>query len=173
LVDAARTKNKQFGWKGLSPDPQNWYLELRLIPRSNFLQEKSPLPLNQGTAEWAWTGSYVWTDSEVPAGLLFGNRVAKRSNFEWTLNQAHFLLEADKIPGTMKVHLDTETPSFDSFLAEIDGGEKRPVSSLFTWTLHRGDNLLRVRPRNIAGREGIPSWISLQYSTETHGSPRE
>ena len=163
LVDAVRTKNKQFGWQGLGPKPQNWYLEMRLIPRSNFLQEKSPLPLNQGTAEWSWTGSYVWTDPEVPAGMLFGNRVAKLNDFEWTLNQAHYVLEPSEKPGTLRVHLDTETPSFDTYLAEIDSGEMKPVPAVFTWTLHRGKNLLRVRPRNVAGREGIPSWISLEY----------
>jgi len=166
LVDAARTKNKQFGWQGLGPKPQNWYLELRMIPRSNFLEAKSPLPLSQGTAEWAWTGHYVWTDSEVPAGLLFGHRVAKRNDFEWTLNQAHLVLEPSKEPGSFRVHLDTETPSFETFLAEIDRGEKKAVSSGFTWRLHPGKNHLQVRPRNVLGREGIPSWIALETSQE-------
>jgi len=165
VVAAERTKNKQFGWKGLAgPDPLNWYLELRMIPRSNFLQAKSPLPLNQGTDEWCWTGHYVWTDAEVPAGLLFGHRVTKREDFEWTLNQAHYVLEPDKAPGVFRVHLDTETPSFETFLAEIDGGEKKSVAPVFAWTLHPGKNQLRVRPRNVAGREGIPSWIALEYA---------
>ncbi|MHB8523685.1 MAG: transglutaminase-like domain-containing protein [Limisphaerales bacterium] len=164
VVDAVRTKNKQFVWNGLGgPKPLNWYLELRMIPRSNFLQEKSPLPLNQGTEEWSWTGHYVWTDSEVPAGLLFDHRVARRTDFEWTLNQAHFVLEPTEKPGTLRVHLDTETPSFDTFLAEIDAGKKEPVVSGFAWPLHPGKNYLRVRPRNVTGREGIPSWITLEY----------
>jgi transglutaminase-like putative cysteine protease len=165
VVAAERTKNKQFVWNGLGgPKPLNWYLELRLIPRSNFLQEKSPLPLNQGTEEWSWTGHYVWTDAEVPAGFLFGHRVTKHSDFEWTLNQAHYVLEPGKEPGVFRVHLDTETPSFETFLAEIDAGEKKPVFSGFTWTLHPGKNQLRVRPRNLGGREGIPSWIALEYA---------
>jgi hypothetical protein len=165
VVAAERTKNKQFAWKGLGgPDPLNWYLELRMIPRSNFLQAKSPLPLNQGTDEWSWTGHYVWTDAEAPAGLLFGHRVTKREDFEWTLNQAHYVLEPGNAPGIFRVHLDTETPSFETFLAEIDGGAKKSVASGFTWTLHPGKNQLRVRPRNVAGREGIPSWITLEYA---------
>jgi hypothetical protein len=164
IVDAVRTKNKQFVWKGLGgPEPLNWYLELRMIPRSNFLQEKSPLPLNQGTEEWSWTGHYVWSDVEVPAGFLFGHRISKRADFEWTLNQAHYVLEPAKEPGAFRVHLDTETPSFKTFLAEIDAGEKKPVASEFTWTLHPGKNYLRVRSCNVVGREGIPSWISLDY----------
>ncbi len=164
VVAADRTRNKQFGWKGVEgPDPSNWYLELRLIPRSNFLEEKSPLPLNQGTEEWAWTGHHVWTDVEVPAGLLFGNRVSKRNDFEWTLNQAHYTLEPMSEPGVWRVHLDTETPSFDTFLSEVDAGPKTAIVSPFTWKLHVGQNRLRVTPRNNAGREGISSWIALEY----------
>jgi hypothetical protein len=164
VIASERTRNKQFTWNGLAaPEPLNWYLELRMIPRSNFLQEKSPLPLNQGTEEWSWTGHYVWTDDAVPAGLLFGNRIAKHSDFEWTLNQAHYVLEP-KEPGTFVVHLDTETPSFQTFLAEIDGGERKAVSSGFAWKLRPGKNQLRVRPRNALGREGIVSWIALEYS---------
>ena len=167
VVAAERTRNKQFTWNGLGPtDPLNWYLELRMIPRSNFLQEKSPLPLNQGTEEWSWTGHYVWSDAENPAVLLFSHRVTKRSDFDWTLNQAHYVLEPQNKSGVFHVHLDTETPSFDGFLAEIDDGEKRVVSPVFTWKLHPGTNRLRVRPRNVSGREGIASWIGLEY----HGS---
>lgn len=164
VIDAVRTRNKQFTWNGLGPPkPLNWYFELRLIPRSNFLEAKSPLPLNQGTEEWSWAGSYVWTDADVPAGLLFGHRVAKLGDFAWTLNQAHWVLEPGEKPGSVRVHLDTETPSFDAFLAEIDAGEKQPVVSGFSWNLHPGKNSLRVRPRNGAGREGVPSWIALDY----------
>jgi hypothetical protein len=95
---------------------------------------------------------------------LFGNRIARRSDFEWTLNQAHYALEPGREPGVFRVHLDTETPSFESFLAEIDSGEKKRVASGFTWTLHAGKNHLRVRPRNVVGMEGIPSWIAIEYA---------
>ena len=164
VVAGERTRNKQFVWNGLGgPEPLNYYLELRMIPRSNFLQEQSPLPLNQGTEEWSWTGHYVWSDAEVPAGYLFGHRVSKHSDFEWTLNQAHYVLEAGKEPGVLRVHLDTETPSFQTFLAEIDRGEKKPVAPVFNWVLHPGENRMRVRPRNVLGRDGIESWIALDY----------
>ena len=105
----------------------------------------------------------MWSDADVPAGLLFDHRVTRRSDFEWTLNQAHIVLEPRENPGTLRVHLDTETPGFETFLAEIDDGEKKPVDSGFTWTLHPVRNHLRVRPRNAAGREGIASWMALDY----------
>ncbi len=148
-------------WKGFDAFPP--FVELRLIPRSNFLQEKSPIPLNQGMRGWFWTGHYAWTDDDEPAALLYGNRVRARRDWAWTMNQAHIVLEATNTPGEFHVHLDTETPGFDTFYAQIDGKAKQPVASGFVWRLLRGRNLLEVRPRNLAGREGIASRLVLDY----------
>ena len=146
-------------WRGLTEDLP--FAGLRLIPRSNFLEQKSPLPLNQGRRGWFWTGHYVWNDAEAPAELIYGNRVARQGNFEWTLNQAHFMLEPRSTPGEIRVHLDTETPGFETFLAEVDGGAKHAVGEVFPWKLHPGRNRLKVLPRNNAGREGIASSLEL------------
>ncbi len=147
-------------WEGLGGWPA--FLELRLVPRSNFLEEKSPLPLNQGMRGWFWTGHYAWTDAEYPASSLYGNRVSDRRNWEWTLNQARFTLEAMPTPGALRVHLETETPGFDTFLADVDGAGPEPVTSGFIWRLHAGKNRLDVRPRNVAGREGIASRVVVE-----------
>ena len=147
-------------WRGLDVDMS--FAELRLIPRSNFLEQKWPLPLNNGKGGWTWNGYEVWTDADVPAEMLYPNLVTRHGNFEWTLNQAHFALEPTSTPGEFLVHLDTETPGFETFLAEIDGGEKSPVTAIFPWKLHAGRNHLKVWPRNNAGRDGIASWIDLE-----------
>jgi len=147
-------------WHGLDVDMS--FAELRLIPRSNFLEQKWPLPLNNGKADWTWNGFDVWTDADVPAELIHPNLVTRHGNFEWTLNQAHFALEPTSKQGEFLVHLDTETPGFETFLAEIDGGEKSPVTAIFPWRLHAGRNRLKVWPRNNAGRDGIASWIDLE-----------
>jgi hypothetical protein len=148
-------------WTGLTDWPP--FLELRLVPRSNFLEQRAPLPLNQGMRGWFWTGHYVWSDAEYPASLLYGSRVTSRANWEWSLNQAQFTLEATGKPGALRVHLDTQTPSLDTFLAEIDGLGPKPVTAGFVWKLHAGRNRLAVRPRNLAGREGIASWVVIDY----------
>jgi hypothetical protein len=148
-------------WEG--PVGRHDHRYYRLIPRSNFLAEPAPVPLNQGMRGWFWTGHYVWDDPRFPAELLYDNRVRRRGDIEWTLNQARYTLEALEKPGELRVHLDTMTPGFETFLAAIDGGEKKPVPPVFTWTLHRGENRLRVLSRNTAGREGISSWITLRY----------
>jgi transglutaminase-like putative cysteine protease len=147
-------------WEGLDGWPA--VLELRLIPRSNFLQEKSPLPLNQGMRGWFWTGHFAWTDADYPASLLYGQRVSDRRNWEWTLNQARLTLEATATPGELRVHLDTETPGFDAFLADTDGTGPKPVRPGFLWKLHAGKNRFEVRARNAAGRAGIASRVVIE-----------
>ena len=147
-------------WEGLEGWPA--FLELRLIPRSNFLEEKAPLPLNQGMRGWFWTGHHAWTDADYPASLLYGQRVSNRHNWEWTVNQARVTLEATDTAGELRVHLDTETPGFDTFLADIDGTGAKPVRSGFVWKLHAGKNRLDVRPRNAAGRAGIASRVVIE-----------
>jgi hypothetical protein len=149
-----------FQWRGLDSDMS--FAELRLIPRSNFLEQKWPLPLNNGKSGWSWTGFDVWTDADLPAQLLHPNLITRHGNFEWTLDQAHFVLEPTSTRDEILVHLDTVTPGFESFLAKIDENEESPVSAVFTWKLHAGRNRLKVWPRNDAGRDGIPSWIDLE-----------
>jgi hypothetical protein len=151
-------------WRGLDVDIS--FAELRLIPRSNFLEQKWPLPLNNGRSGWNWTGFEVWTDADVPAELIHPNLITRHGNFEWTLNQAHYVLEPTSRRGEFLVHLDTETPGFDTFLAEIDTDEKAPVSTVFPWKLHPGRNRLKVWPRNNAGRDGIASWIELELPSK-------
>ena len=58
----------------------------------------------------------------------------------------------------VRVHLDAETPGFANFLAEIDGGPKHSVATIFLWQLHPGRNRLKVQPRSELGRDGIDSW---------------
>jgi hypothetical protein len=98
----------------------------------------------------------------VPAELIHPNLITRHGNFEWTLNQAHYTLEPTTKPGEFLVQLDTETPGFDTFLAKFDNGAKAPVAAIFPWNLRPGRNRLEVWPRNIAGRDGIASWIELE-----------
>jgi hypothetical protein len=157
VVEVAKTRHR---WKGLTDWPP--FVELRLVPRSNFLEKTAPLPLHQGMRGWFWTGHQVWTDDEVSASRLYGNRVHRRGNFEWSVNQVHLVLEPMAAAGDFRVHLDTETPGFSTFLAEIDGTGRKPAESGFVWSLHPGKNRLEVRTRNEAGREGPESVVALE-----------
>ena len=107
-------------------------------------------------------GFDVWTDAEVPAEPIYPNLVTRHGNFEWTLNQAHFVLEPTSTPGEFWCHLDTETPGFETFLAEIDGGERSQRHRNLSLEVTPWTKPLKVWPRNNAGRDGIASWIDLE-----------
>ncbi len=149
-------------WTGLDQWPP--FAELRLIPRSNFLAKRSPLPLNQGMRGWFWTGHVVWTDDASPAKPLYGNRVTNSRNWNWSLNQVHLIITAGETPGELQIDFDTQTPGFDTFLVAVDNGNPKPAATGFRWKLHAGKNHLKVWPRNIQAREGIPSEVVLDFN---------
>lgn len=147
-------------WEGLASWPA--FHEMRLIPRSNFLEAKSPLPLHQGMRGWFWTGHHVWTDNASPASLIYGHRVANANDWNWNLNQARFTILATSTPGELRVYLETETPGLEIFRARRDDTPAAPVASDFLWKLHSGRNELAVWSRNLAGREGGVSRIVIE-----------
>jgi hypothetical protein len=148
-------------WDGLTSPKTVPFAELRMHPRSNFMAQPNPVPLNQGMRGWFWTGHYAWTDELLPVALLYSHRVTRRGDFEWTLNQAYFALEALPTQGELRVQIDTETPGLASMMARIDDQPPQPVNSGFAWTLHAGRNRLEIWPRNQGGRDGIKSHIVL------------
>ena len=157
IVSIIKTR---YEWNGLDSWPA--FVELRLVPRSNFLAQKSPLPLNQGMRGWFWTGHYAWDDGLAPALPLYSHRVSRRENLEWTLNQAHLTLEATDKPGELLVHVETVTPSLEAIYARFDNDANQVVGQHFLWKLHAGVNRLEATPRNRAGRLGIPSQVVVE-----------
>lgn len=153
-VEIVRIVETTHAWDGLEKWPP--FLELRMIPRSNFLDQASPLPLHQGMRGWFWTGHQVWTDGVSPAGKLYSERVRSRNTWEWSLNQVQVTLEPLEKAGLMRVHWETATPDLDRVEARIDQ-QSRTVTSPFEWRLHAGTNTLELTAKNRAGRNGPPT----------------
>jgi len=158
-IKLVKLADSKYEWTGLDAWPP--FLELRLIPRSNFLAQAAPLPLHQGMRGWFWTGHHVWTDDCAQASLLYDQRVSQPANWDWSLNQAQIVLTATDKPDELHVDLDTQTPGFETFLVKIDEEASEPSNGSFRWQLHLGRNRLEAIPRNIASREGVRSWIVL------------
>lgn len=161
-VNVVTLAETRFQWPGLADWPP--FVELRLIPRSNFLEQSTPLPLNQGMRGWFWTGHFVWSDREAPARMLYGNRIENRNNFQWTINRAWLHLSAPDSPGIIRVQVDTHTPGFAEFVITRNDETTILKDNAFEWTLQSGINTLRVAPRNQSGRMGTASAVQLSYT---------
>ncbi len=153
-------EQNQREWNSFADKPA--FVELRLIPRSNFLEQKHPLPLNQGMRGWFWTGHYVWSDDREPTRPLYVHRVTRREDFEWDVNRTQILLTATDAPDALHVTLVTHTPGLKSFVKEANGDRANTQAS-FVWKLRRGRNELSVAAQNSAGRLGPPSRMIVEY----------
>jgi hypothetical protein len=148
-------------WQGLTDVPP--FVELRMIPRSNVLDQPTPLPLNQGMRGWSWPGHFAWTDASYSPSRLYDHRVAAPSNWDWTLNMTEVHLTAGDRPGEVQVELDTVTPGFAGYEALFDEAGSTEVEQRFIWTLHPGRNRLSVASRNETGSL-IPTVSILEWN---------
>ena len=138
----------------------------RILPRNNFLAQRTPLPLNPGyTTPWPWNGYLNWEDPARP--VYHAARVSGRArDFYWSVNQVRLALECGPEPGAVTVWLDTDTPGLARLLARVDGGDWRPVRDGWTWALHPGENRLRVRSENALGRRGPETTATLLWPVD-------
>jgi hypothetical protein len=137
------------------------FAEMRLIPRNNFLSQKTPLPLNQGMRGWFWPGHWVSADRVDSPAMLYAHRLFRKADAEWTLNHAQIALEATETPGEVRVHLDSETPGWKTYLASWNDETEKEVDSQFVHQLAADKNRLTVVPRNVRGQRGIATYIEL------------
>jgi hypothetical protein len=160
-VEAVVLAKTRYEFKGLKQWPV--FAELRLVPRSNFLSQSSPLPLNQGMRGWFWTGHQVWCDDRLPVTKIYPQSLTRRDDWEPNLGGVELTLEAIAEAGKVRVHADTQMPELAELRVAMDDGGPRTGSPRFDWTLHDGDNRLTVQAVNKAGRAGPASRIQLRY----------
>jgi transglutaminase-like putative cysteine protease len=159
-VEAVNVAETRPAWNSFADTPP--FVELRLIPRANFLEQPTPVPLNQGMSGWSWPGHYAWTDADVVPGRLYDHRVVVPANWDWTLNSTDVRLSATDKPGEVVVQLDTVTPGFAGYEATVDEGPPQAIADGHVWKLHAGKNRLVVASRNETTR-GIPTTAVLEW----------
>lgn len=145
---------------------KNWppFVELRMIPRSNFLEETYPLPLNQGMYGWPWTGHFIWSSNKTQLNLNYSNRVTRKENWDWSVNEVYAHLEATKTPGVLRVSLETVTPGFKTFYCKKNDNEPIQMPEIFEWVLQPGVNKLTVNSVNIKNRKGPSTYLELEWN---------
>jgi hypothetical protein len=161
-VDVVVLAPSPYEWKGLEGWPA--FTELRMIPHTQFLDGKLPLPLNQGMRGWFWTGHHVWTDDLYPASVLYSHRIASPLDWNFPINQTHIWLQQNVKVGVIDVRLENNMPSFAKYEIQIDDQPPRlEKAAEFQWPLHAGENRLQVRAVNQLGLKGPPSWFNVEF----------
>lgn len=137
---------------------------LRIIPRSDMFSRHSPTPVSEGAEVWSWDGYLNWTDQKVPPVEQFSHYTNRRKDFNWHLNQVHYVAQETSTPGLVSVSLSNNMPYLAHYLVRIDGkGWKQAEANPFRWKLHPGRNTLAVKGRNTAGVDGMTSRLVLDY----------
>jgi hypothetical protein len=151
-----------YEWKGLKEWPA--FCELRMIPHTQFLDGKLPLPLNQGMRGWFWTGHRVWSDDLMPASILYDKRITNPRDWNFTVNQTQFWLTQRETEGELDVRLAHNMPSFDHYVVKLgDGKEQIEKNMNMTWPLQRGENRFQVQAVNKLGLRGPASWAKVKW----------
>ena len=158
----SRPDNASTAARGDMPFWAKWAI-LRMMLRNDFYAHPFPVPPSQGV-NWDWTGYVCWEDPQTPRyySWRYPEVTARRSDWEWTLNQVCFDVAYGSDPATLVVHLGTVTPQFATFLVGLDGQGWQPSASRFVWKLRKGSNRFEARVRTRAGIQGPVSFVQVE-----------
>jgi hypothetical protein len=140
--------------------------ELRWLPRSDFLSQPSPMPLNHGRTHWGWTGYYGWFDGQLPRSQEHAIHTDREADLYPTLNSVDFAAEAVR-PGRLRLDLATDSPAFDHFELLANGRPVEVRSADHEWALAPGYNLMEMRAVDVMGNRGPASRLELTWLPPT------
>lgn len=145
------------------PPPQHALVGfIRFIPRSNFLSQPTPRPINHGLIEWPWNGYVNWYDEATPRKLQFAIHTDRIADFYPTINRVEYSLTYTESEGEIQVDMLTFTPNFEIFEVNMDGQGWQPSENKLVWKLRPSAlNTIEMRSRNSLGQIGKSSKASL------------
>ena len=134
---------------------------LQMPLRNDFASRPTPVPWRL-SSNWGSDQFCCWYSDRFPRKEEYARHTRRWQDFSPTLNQTELFLSETGEGHPLRVEVDTETPCFDCFLVQVDGGEWREqVEPIWDWPLHAGLNQVRVRVRNRAGVCGPVSHVSV------------
>ncbi|MFQ6042937.1 MAG: transglutaminase-like domain-containing protein, partial [Candidatus Poribacteria bacterium] len=139
----------------------NLYRQFCATRRNNYLTSLLPEEPEHGAVSYTYDG-HLWHHSTTEPLPQFSRASRREGDFHWTLNQTVIYLQQGEETNTLNVLLDTVTPNFQTYLAQFDDGDWTEQSEAFVWNLHKGQNTLRAKTRNVFGILGIESFVRIE-----------
>ncbi|HQS50255.1 MAG: hypothetical protein B7X86_10240 [Sphingobacteriales bacterium 17-39-43] len=163
---------KDYVWWKVTPNTENsgysggygFYntAEVRWLPRSNWLSQKSPLPVTHGRTHWGWDGYYAWTDAQTPETPEHRFYVRRPSDIYSNLFQVDFAAHYIQ-NGEIQLDLATDSPGFDHFKIVLNGVEISTKVRESKFKLSSGINIIEIYPVDAMGNTGAKSMIKINY----------
>jgi hypothetical protein len=119
--------------------------------RNDFASRPTPVPWRL-SSNWGGDLFYCYYSETFPRKREYQRHTNRPQDFNPPLNRAELFLSEIQKPGVLRVEVDTETPCFETFLAQVDQGRwSEHPENVLEWSLHEGLNQLRVKTRNTVG----------------------
>ncbi|MHB9029054.1 MAG: hypothetical protein ACYC9O_09810 [Candidatus Latescibacterota bacterium] len=136
---------------------------MRMLPRNNFYEKPTPMPLAHGMDKWPWQGYINWYDPKTPYQRNQSWFTDRPRDMWPDLNKTHIHALSSLGNDRLFLHFETYTPNFSHFEVSADDTEWRKTDERYTWFLRSGKNTLRVRAVSKLGVKGKPSSVALHY----------
>ncbi len=142
------------------------YLNLgyfRLLPRSNYLSEPTPLPVNHGRTHWGWDGYLCWTDAQTPRSQEHKIFTSRPADFYWNLNEVDF--SATRVgERVLKLNFDGNLLPGSHFAVSYNGTNYPLTNSETILTLESGLNEIKMFLRDAQGKSGRVSKLVIEIN---------
>lgn len=138
---------------------------LRYMPRSNYLSQPAPLPVNHGRTHWGWTGYYCWYDQQTPRSREHSTFTNRSSDLYWNLNQIDFraVVAGD---GLLRIVMVSNSPDLKEYEVSVNGRLQQTQDSSFDVRLERGINRVEMRVIDTMGNRGPASTLECTFIPE-------
>lgn len=136
---------------------------IRWLPRSNWLSQSGPMPINHGRTHWGWNGYLAWTDSQTPATAEHCYFVRRGSDLYGNLFSVDFTAEPVNKRKVLKISMATDSPNFDHFQVIDNNIVAKVKSTEYLWALSTGRNRLELRVVDTLGNIGPISYLVINY----------
>jgi hypothetical protein len=136
--------------------------EVRWLPRSNWLSQKSPLPVTHGRTHWGWDGYYAWTDAQTPETLEHRFFIRRPSDIYGSLFQVDFAAHYVN-DGELQIDFAGNLPGFKSFNIEVNSLKRSVIEKGTLVKLSSGINTIEIQTVDVLGNPGTKSLLKVNY----------
>ncbi len=136
---------------------------MRILPRNNFYEKPTPIPLAHFGGGYYWQGYVSWYDAKTPPRGQYRNYTDRPRDLWPDLNTVHITTTQGFGNEHLFLEFETYTPNFSHYEVNVDRSGWKQAEERWTWHLVPGRNEIEVRAVSRLGVGGKPSRLVVNY----------